>query len=79
MTGKRASPADRIAAFMESEMLVDGVPLRVVELTGKPGDMVFCHPLLVHCGAANRGGWPRFMRIKQQLSSHEGRRLLKSG
>ena len=77
LTGKRASPADRVSAFMESEALVEGVPLRVVELTGEPGDMVFCHPLLVHCGAPNRGAWPRFMRIKQQLTSHEGRRQLR--
>jgi hypothetical protein len=77
LTGKRASPADRVAAFMESGELVEGVPLRVVELTGEPGDMVFCHPLLVHCGAPNRGIGPRFMRIKQQLTSHEGRRQLR--
>ena len=62
---------------MGSEALVEGVPLRVVELTGEPGDMVFCHPLLVHCGAPNRGAWPRFMRIKQQLTTHEGRRQLR--
>jgi ectoine hydroxylase-related dioxygenase (phytanoyl-CoA dioxygenase family) len=78
LTGKRASPADRVAAFMESEALIEDVPLRVVELTGEPGDMVFCHPLLVHCGAPNRGAWPRFMRIKQQLTTYEGRRLLRS-
>jgi phytanoyl-CoA dioxygenase PhyH len=79
LTGKRASPADRVAAFMESDALVEGVSLRVVELTGEPGDMVFCHPLLVHCGAPNRAAWPRFMRIKQQLATHEGRKLLRTG
>ena len=67
------SPTDRIAAFMDHETLVDGVPLRVVELTGAPGDMVFCHPLTVHCGAPNRGTRPRFMRIRQQVLTHEGR------
>ena len=77
LTGKRASPADRVSAFMESEALVEGVPLRVVELTGEPGDMVFCHPLIVHCAAPSRGTAPRFMRIKQQLTSHEGRRQLR--
>ena len=44
LTGQAPSPADRIAAFMDRETIVDGVPLRVVELTGEPGDMVFCHP-----------------------------------
>jgi hypothetical protein len=75
LTGQAPSPADRIAAFMDEETIVEGVPLRVVELTGEPGDMVFCHPVMVHCRAQNRGTRPRFMRIKQQLLTHEGRKL----
>jgi ectoine hydroxylase-related dioxygenase (phytanoyl-CoA dioxygenase family) len=47
----------------------------VVELTGEPGDMVFCHPVMVHCAAPNRGTRPRFMRIKTQILTHEGREL----
>jgi hypothetical protein len=73
LTGHAPSPADRIAAFMDSETIVDGVPLRVVELTGEPGDMVLCHPVMVHSVAPNRGTWPRFMRIKTQVLTHEGR------
>jgi hypothetical protein len=76
LTGRAPSPADRIAAFMDRETIVEGVPLRVVELTGEPGDMVFCHPVMVHCLAPNRGSRPRFMRIKQQFLTHEGRELL---
>jgi hypothetical protein len=75
LTGHAPSPADRVAAFMDGETDVDGVPLRVVELTGEPGDMVFCHPLMVHCVAPNRGTRPRFMRIKTQVLTHEGREL----
>ncbi len=75
LTGQAPSPADRIAAFMDAETTVDGVPLRVVELTGEPGDMIFCHPLMVHCAAPNRGTRPRFMRIKTQILTHEGRDL----
>jgi hypothetical protein len=75
LTGQAPSPADRVAAFMAEETVVDGVPLRVVELTGEPGDMVFCHPVMVHCVAQNRGTRPRFMRIKTQVLSHEGREL----
>jgi Phytanoyl-CoA dioxygenase (PhyH) len=78
LTGQAPSPADRIAAFMDSESTIDGVPLRVVELTGEPGDMVFCHPSMVHCRAPNRGRHPRFMRIKQQFLTHEARTLLRS-
>ncbi len=77
LTGKAPSPADRITAFMAGETVVDGVPLRVVELTGDPGDMVVCHPAMVHCGAPNRGVWPRLMRIKQQLMTHQGQAVMK--
>ncbi len=75
LSGLAPSPADRIAAFMDGETIVDGVPLRVVELTGEPGDMVFCHPVIVHCVAPNRGKRPRFMRIKTQVLTREGREL----
>ena len=75
LTRQASSPADRIAAFMDRETTVEGVPLRVVELTGEPGDMVVCHPVMVHCVAPNRGTRPRFMRIKTQVLTHEGRDL----
>ena len=75
LSGHAPSPADRTATFMDEETVVDGVPLRVVELTGEPGDMVFCHPAMVHCPAPNRGVRPRFMRIKTQILTYEGRQL----
>lgn len=75
LTGQAPSPADRIAAFMDGETVVEGVPLRVVELTGEPGDMVFCHPVMVHCAAPNQGARPRFMRIKTQVLTREVREL----
>jgi len=37
--------------------------------------MVFCHPVMVHSVAPNRGARPRFMRIKTQVLTHEGRAL----
>ena len=76
LTGQAPSPADRVAAFMDAETIVDGIPLRVVELTGEPGDMVFRHPVMVHCVAPNRGTRPRFMRIKTQVLTREGRDLI---
>jgi hypothetical protein len=78
LTGQAPSPADRTAAFMDTETIIDGVALRVIELTGQPGDMVFCHPVMVHCAAPNRGTRPRFMRIKTQILTHEGRELRSS-
>jgi hypothetical protein len=75
LTGQAPSPSHRISAFMDTETTVEGVPLRVVQLTGEPGDMVFCHPLMVHCAGPNRGTRPRFMRIKTQVLTREGREL----
>jgi ectoine hydroxylase-related dioxygenase (phytanoyl-CoA dioxygenase family) len=75
LSGLAPSPPDRIAAYMDRETVIDGVPLRVVELTGEPGDMVFCHPAIVHSVAPNRGSRPRFMRIKTQILTDEGREL----
>jgi hypothetical protein len=78
LTGRAPSPADRVATFMDRDTFVEGVHLRVVELTGEPGDMVFCHPVMVHCRAPNRGTRPRFMRIKQHFLTHKGRALFRS-
>jgi len=67
-TGVAPSPADRRAMFMEDGVEIEGIRLRVVELTGEPGDMVFCHPTIVHCASANCGTWPRMMRIGSVLT-----------
>ena len=72
LSGNAPGPADRIAAFMQDGGEADGVAMRVVELTGEPGDMVFCHPLLMHSQANNCREVPRMMRIKQHLRSHAG-------
>ena len=69
LTGHAPSPADRVAAFMALETEIEGLPARVVELTGEPGDMVFCHPAIAHCVAPNVGERPRFMRIRQRLAA----------
>ena len=53
---------DRVEQFMSRDTEVDGVPARVVELTGKAGDAVLCHPWLIHCGAPNALDRPRLMR-----------------
>ncbi|MBV8085398.1 MAG: phytanoyl-CoA dioxygenase family protein [Chloroflexi bacterium] len=53
---------DRAARFMAQDGDVEGLPARVVELTGEPGDVVLCHPMLFHCVAPNTADRPRFMR-----------------
>ena len=40
---------------------IGGVPVRVVELTGEPGDVVFMHPWMVHAPAPNGADVPRIM------------------
>lgn len=64
LTGKdREGVADR-SKFMNEWVEVHGVPVRVVELTGEPGDAVICHPMLFHASAPNHRKTPRFMRRK---------------
>ncbi len=59
------SPGDdreRRQRFMEEATEVDGARLRVVELSGEPGDVVIIHPWLIHASAPNAAASPRFMR-----------------
>jgi ectoine hydroxylase-related dioxygenase (phytanoyl-CoA dioxygenase family) len=59
---RRTSPAeDRITRLMHRGAMIDGVDVRVVELTGQPGDVVFLHPHLFHAPAPNRSPHPRLM------------------
>ena len=49
---------------MERPSEVRGVPCQVVELTGEPGDAVFCNLGMLHAVARNCSEEPRFMRVK---------------
>lgn len=64
LTGHDESPVDRMAFFMDKETIIDDIPLRVVELTGKPGDAIICQPTIFHIVSENRADYPRFMRAK---------------
>jgi hypothetical protein len=56
---------DRKSYFMDQDTEVRGVPVRVLELTGQPGDVVFCHPRLIHAPSGiNLNDYPRMMRVK---------------
>lgn len=46
-------PAARRRRFMDEEHVSAGVPLRVVELTGAPGDLVLMDPRCLHTVSAN--------------------------
>jgi ectoine hydroxylase-related dioxygenase (phytanoyl-CoA dioxygenase family) len=50
---------DRVEAFMRKSSVADGVELRVIEMTGEPGDAFLTHPLLLHTGSKNTATSPR--------------------
>lgn len=52
---------DRIRRFMDEGVEVEGVRLRVREMTGEPGDILFMHPLMLHASSPNALDGPRMM------------------
>ena len=62
LAGKTPDRGERIRRFMEEGAVIDGVPVRVVEITGEPGDAVLWHPALYHGRSLNCSPVPRFMR-----------------
>ena len=64
LTGNATDAGDRTRRFMAEDTAIDGVPVRVVELTGAPGDAYICHPSLLHAPSLNCAALPRFMRVK---------------
>lgn len=57
-----ATAAERV---IDAAGCVRDVPVRVLELTGEPGDIVLCHPWMLHAGNPNQGDRPRFMRVQR--------------
>lgn len=53
---------DRIEKFMNRTYIDnESTKLRIVEMTGKAGDVVLCHPFLYHSGSPNHSNTPRIM------------------
>lgn len=52
---------DRIQRFMRDGAEVDGVPVRVGEMLGEPGDVILMHPLMLHAPMPNVLMTPRMM------------------
>ncbi|WP_344239835.1 phytanoyl-CoA dioxygenase family protein [Kribbella hippodromi] len=55
---------------------IDGLPVRVVELTGRAGDVYLTHPWILHSIAPNASNSPRMMRsrfISGRASAISGR------
>jgi hypothetical protein len=57
----RSETADRIGRFVDVSTAVDSAELRVVEMTGEPGDVFLVHPLIVHAPATNCADVPRMV------------------
>lgn len=60
-----AQPDEWPDRFMRLGQDSEGLPVRVVELCGEPGDVVVGHPWLLHSLAPNLGERPRFMRVQR--------------
>ena len=58
---RRREPDDRRDDLLRAGTVVGDVPVRVVELSGRPGDVVFLHPHVLHAAAPNTGHQPRLM------------------
>jgi hypothetical protein len=57
----RDGAAGRIERFMERGEVSNDVELRVVEMTGEPGDVLLTHPLLLHAPSKNCSSLPRLV------------------
>jgi hypothetical protein len=63
---------DRVGRFMFDGEEVDGVPVRVRELTGAPGDVVAMMPWTMHNFSMNCTSQPRFM-VTHTVMRHDQR------
>jgi len=64
LSGHRSRPSGRTDYFMNEPTEADGVPLRIIEMTGEPGYVILCHPFFWHTTSSNVLDYPRVMRTK---------------
>jgi hypothetical protein len=57
----RRDGADRIARFMDSATRINDIELRVIEMTGEPGDVFLVHALNLHAYSPNCSDAPRMV------------------
>ena len=57
----RPTGEDRVRRFMNEGSELEGVPLRVCEMLGEPGDVIVMHPLMMHAPMPNARATPRMM------------------
>jgi len=68
-TKKSERNEKRNRRYMDHDTDIDGIPARVTELTGKAGDVIVCHPALLHAPAPNVSDQPRLMRTARVMST----------
>ncbi len=56
---------DRVGRFLGSERVIGGLPVRVAELCAEAGDVILCHPWILHATSDNAGREPRMMRVQR--------------
>jgi hypothetical protein len=59
-----SAETDGRSSRLMTEADLDGLPVRVVELTGSVGDVYLTHPWILHSIAPNAGETPRMMRSR---------------
>jgi hypothetical protein len=52
---------DRLRRFVNASTTIDRQEVRVVEMTGEPGDVLIAHPLLLHTASTNCSNNPRIV------------------
>lgn len=60
----KGSGHNRVQRYMKEGTIVDGVPLKAVELTGAPGDVVFMSTHTMHVATPNVSRRPRMMLLR---------------
>jgi ectoine hydroxylase-related dioxygenase (phytanoyl-CoA dioxygenase family) len=61
LESRKTGDEGRIERFMQTEGVVDGVPVRVSEMLGQPGDVILMDPHMLHAATPNVRDTPRMM------------------
>jgi ectoine hydroxylase-related dioxygenase (phytanoyl-CoA dioxygenase family) len=61
---KARGDVDRVHRYLAEGAVINGIQVRVEELTGEPGDAVIMHPRLLHVMAPNSLDTPRMMLLQ---------------
>jgi hypothetical protein len=61
---------DRIERFMKTTATIDGIEMRVSELTGSAGDVTLMHPWTIHNIGLNTSELPRMMMSYSRYATH---------